>query len=267
MKGQEKLSKALLKRLDELPKSILLVGPKGCGKHSIVNVLAAMNVIDVVDITESLNLESITDIMLSPHKRIYTIDTSKITEKEQNVILKFLEEPPANATIVLLAESTASLLDTIVNRCIKYAFEAYDKETLCSFIDDDSTKESLLSICETPGQIIDMHSKNINELRDICSKAITSMHKASYQNALSLSDKINFKDEYDKFEMWMFFKMIKDVAVKMSIECGSDMRHCIDVYNTTREYERMAVDSRLNKSQLFDNYITRLWKDARGERR
>ena len=60
--------------------------------------------------------------------KIYIIDSSTISIKEQNIILKFVEEPLKNSYIIILKNS--KLLPTILNRCQKWKFEAYSKEEL-----------------------------------------------------------------------------------------------------------------------------------------
>ncbi|HKZ35230.1 MAG TPA: hypothetical protein VJ242_00815 [Patescibacteria group bacterium] len=44
-------------------------------------------------------------------------DADKLTLPAQNALLKSLEEPPKSAQIILLAETTAKLLPTVVSRC------------------------------------------------------------------------------------------------------------------------------------------------------
>ncbi len=44
-------------------------------------------------------------------------DAAAITIPAQNALLKTLEEPPLSAQIILLADSTAKLLPTVVSRC------------------------------------------------------------------------------------------------------------------------------------------------------
>src|SRR3989344_3424973 len=44
-------------------------------------------------------------------------DAAAITIPAQNALLKALEEPPQSAQIILLADSTAKLLPTVVSRC------------------------------------------------------------------------------------------------------------------------------------------------------
>ena len=57
-------------------------------------------------------------IPLSAKNNICLItDAAAITIPAQNALLKTLEEPPQSAQIILLADSTAKLLPTVVSRC------------------------------------------------------------------------------------------------------------------------------------------------------
>ena len=64
------------------------------------------------------------------HQSIYLIDLNDFTEKQQNQFLKLIEEPSVNVYIALIAESEIGILDTILNRCIKYRLEPYTKAQL-----------------------------------------------------------------------------------------------------------------------------------------
>jgi DNA polymerase III, gamma/tau subunits len=44
-------------------------------------------------------------------------DAERMTSEAANALLKILEEPPADAVLVLLAQSAAQLLPTVVSRC------------------------------------------------------------------------------------------------------------------------------------------------------
>ncbi len=50
------------------------------------------------------------------------VDT--ISEVGQNALLKTIEEPPAGASIVLIAESSSLILPTIVSRCVEIKFNS-----------------------------------------------------------------------------------------------------------------------------------------------
>ena len=70
---------------------------------------------------------------------IYYIDLSNFLEKQQNKLLKFIEEPAMNTFICIGTISEACALPTVLNRCLKYIFEPYSVEELrqIKFINKD----------------------------------------------------------------------------------------------------------------------------------
>ncbi len=68
-------------------------------------------------------------------RRVFVIrDAERMNEEAQNALLKTLEEPPGNATLLLVTSSAARLLPTIRSRCQRVQFDllprAFVAETL-----------------------------------------------------------------------------------------------------------------------------------------
>ena len=76
------------------------------------------NTISVEDIRRQVN----EDIQIRPYQgpyKIYIIaEADLMTVQAQNALLKTIEEPPAYAVILLLAENAEALLPTITSRCV-----------------------------------------------------------------------------------------------------------------------------------------------------
>ena len=109
--GQKKLITKLDSfNLDTFPHSTLFIGEKGSGKHTIINYISE-NIINlpIVDISETISYDYIDLIYRNPNPFIYLVDINKMTEKEQNILLKFVEEPLKNAYIMLLCIVAAYL--------------------------------------------------------------------------------------------------------------------------------------------------------------
>ena len=71
---------------------------------------------------DEIREQVVNDIAIRPYESRYKIyiidDASKMTPQAQNALLKTLEEPPAYAVILLLAENPDALLPTILSRCV-----------------------------------------------------------------------------------------------------------------------------------------------------
>ena len=74
--------------IDNLPHSIILCGKEGCGKHILGQYISDKFNLNVLDITDNLSEELINNIYRNSTPRLYQVDLRKITEKDQNILLK-----------------------------------------------------------------------------------------------------------------------------------------------------------------------------------
>ncbi len=260
MVGQKKLlDKFNSYSLTTLPHSILLVGDGGCGKHTLIKEFASKFEVEVVDISSNISLELIEEISNVVVPTIYIIDSSKITEKNQNALLKFLEEPSMYAYIFILTTSKSILLNTIINRCVVFEFAPYTKEELKTFLGKED--ESILDICTTPGQVQSLHITKLGELKQLCNTIITKIGKANYSNTLSIVKKINLKDEYDKFDINVFFNTLLNEI--LSAYSNSQDVKLFEMYNLVLSSKKKLRDSRLNKELFMENFLTSMWEFTR----
>ncbi len=78
----------------------------------------------VVDVAKRLS-EKINQAPFSaPFKVAVILNSETLNKDAQNVLLKTLEEPPANTIIILLAEKTGNFLPTVLSRCRLIRFPA-----------------------------------------------------------------------------------------------------------------------------------------------
>lgn len=113
---------------------------KPCGNCSACKKILSGNhpdvkVLDMGSKSIGINdiLGIIDDIYTKPYegdrKVIIIKEADKITVQGQNAILKTLEEPPEDATIIMLTSNSGALLDTIQSRCqtLRFGRIAIDK--------------------------------------------------------------------------------------------------------------------------------------------
>lgn len=262
MIGQKNLLEKLNKySIDTFPRTILLLGEKGSGKHLIVNYIKENIVkLPIIDLTEILSYETLDNIYRKPNPIIYLINLSNLTEKNQNVLLKFIEEPLNNSFIILIAESVFNLLNTVVNRCFILELDKYSVEDLNLVIAQNNlsfnNKDDLLKIVRTPGQLINLNGND--EVFDFCDKIINKIHLANYANVLTISSKINYKDNYDKYDIDLLFDtLLYKLFSKYKEE---DNKKSYQMYLLTAESRKKLIDKRLNKEQFIQNYLTSLWE-------
>lgn len=262
--GQKKLLETI-DSLNKLPHSFSLIGDEGSGKHLLVEYInnKFFN-LPYLDITENHEEDTLDNIYRYPQKRLYILDINKITQKEQNKLLKFIEEPFQNIYVCLLTTDKNLFLPTIKNRIISYSLDEYIKEELISFkslkeivVDD----KYILTILKTPGDLLKIKSSNIDlsKIEELCDKIVTKMNKASFPNTLSIIDKLNFKDEYDKLDLEFFLRILTQKYFDKYIDSLDDNAYTyfIRVVDTKK---KLLQDSRLDKKKIITSLLIDLWK-------
>lgn len=254
--------------IDSFPHTCLLLGEKGCGKHTIVSEVikpVVLNNMPLLDITKQINTEVIGEIYRNPNPSIYLVDINEITEKEQNDLLKLTEEPSANAFIILIAENRNVLLDTILNRCVVFDFEQYTEEELSHFLPAGEDSKLIASIVKTPGKLKSLNLKILPALKELCVKIITRIQDSNYSNALSIADKLNYSDEYDKFDIDMFLDCMHMLLLEYHIKEMNEARQdkLLSMYFLTLDTKKKLHTTKAKAIYLLQNYITELWKVSR----
>ena len=93
--------------------------------------------IGIEDIREQL----IADVQIKPYTgpyKIYIVDEAeKMTVQAQNALLKTIEEPPAYAVILLLANNNTGLLPTIKSRCVTLNFKPVRDDVIRKYLMED----------------------------------------------------------------------------------------------------------------------------------
>lgn len=249
--NQEKIVDNINKlTLDTFPRSLLLVGEKGSGKHLIVQYISYHLGLEVKDITSNISLETINDIYINPSPCIYLINGVELTDKKENVILKFLEEPLKNSFIIVLCEKKRQLLPTIVNRCIVWELEKYTLKSLRYFTEDDF----LLKISDTPGQVKVFEKQNIEEVFNLCNLIIDKISNASYQNTLTLLNKLDFDKDGSKIDLLCFMKCMNYLLLER-IKSNSSKVYLAAYIRTSKLLDDTYIHN-INLVNLFSTYLT-----------
>ena len=132
MIGQHKLISELnVYTTETLPQAIMLLGPKGCGKHTLAANLAERLEIELLNVDPSIEPDELLEYQLWPNMRLYVLDFTDLLEKQQNKFLKFLEEYRENVRIVVLANSEVGILSTVLSRCVRIIKVRLDVKSSC----------------------------------------------------------------------------------------------------------------------------------------
>ncbi len=211
MIGQKNLINAIDQFL-ELPHSLLLVGERGSEEELITEYIAKKFNLITFDLTTLITKDFIDQIYESHTRSLYVVNLLKTTPVQQSVLLKFFEEPTPYSYILLFTENESTVLDTILTRAYKLKMDSYTIDDLKTY--NSSLDELAYKICRTPGQTDLLVHTDIQKLYGLCNAIVESMNKASYTNTLSISEKLNYNDEYSKYDLYLFLKMLRLVLLE-----------------------------------------------------
>ena len=185
------------------------------------------NTISIDEIREQL----INDVMIKPYSspyKIYIIDEAqKLTLQAQNALLKTIEEPPAYAVVMLLADNPDALLPTISSRCVQLNLKP---------VGDQLVKDYLMNEMHVPDYQAEVDASlaqgNIGKAERIARSPEyeetleSALRMAKYADSMPLyeivetikkltAEKDNIDDYFDIFSLWfrdvLLFKATKEV--------------------------------------------------------
>jgi hypothetical protein len=243
--------------VDTFPRTLMLLGEHGCGKRILIKYICDKFAFENEDISDKLSLEYIEEINQRVHPYIYTIDCSKLTVKNENVILKFLEEPLKNSFIILMADNKYSIIPTVLNRCQVWEFESYPQEYLdemiayCGYPKNDIIAE----VANTPGKIVEYKNYPMKDMVELATKIFNSMAVANFANVMTLSRFIAFKNEKDKYDFNLFLSILLAVSNR---RCKSGEPKCYEMYSLTRDLNTNKYVFNVDKKALFEKYLIEL---------
>lgn len=257
--GQTKLLEKLNNyTLITLPKTLLFLGEDGCGKHTMINYITEKIGLDLVELTDKITAEQLTEFTYKTTPTAYLINLTNFDEKKQNQFLKFIEEPGEYIFIMLIANSEMGILPTILNRCVKYKLEPYSKEELQEISGSAFDNEWVYKICKTPGQITALNLQTFTDMCQLCNTIITKIKTASYANTLTIATKINYKEDYNKFDFDLFFNALEFIAFETFKETNNE--DSFKVYQITNQFKQARLNKAISKETFVLNFLTQLWE-------
>ena len=180
---------------------------------------------------EEIRQQLIDDVAIRPYESRYKIyiinDAQKMTLQAQNALLKTIEEPPAYAIILLLADNPDSLLPTISSRCVilnlkpvsdnlvkSYLMERmhipdYQAEVDASFAQGNIGKAIRIASSEEYGDVMEQALRLVKYAQNMQLYELVEAIKGM------TAEKDNIQDYLDIFSMWfrdvLLFKATREV--------------------------------------------------------
>ena len=250
-------------KLGKVSHAYILSGEKGCGKKLLADVFAETlqcekggtepcgschscvqaqsgNHPDIIHLmhekpnsisVDDVRTQIVNDVLIKPYSGKYKIyivpDAEKMTAAAQNALLKTIEEPPAYAVILLLANNASALLPTILSRCVMLSLKP---------VADDKVKQYLMEHVQVPdyeadvcvafaqgnvGKAIQLAaSDDFNELKASALQLIKRLHDIDlYEMTEAVKQiseyKLQINDYFDLMMIWfrdvLYLKATNDV--------------------------------------------------------
>lgn len=247
----------LEKYRNNLPKSLLIVGISSDENKEVAEYLSRENKMDFIEFTDKVNNDNLIEINTITNKTVIYIELDQLTEKEQNILLKSVEEPSANVFFILITSDKNTVLSTIRNRCVEFSMHLFSKDELKhsyfadkSDLDDNSIL--VLEMAKTPLQCKIYNDYDLINLRDKCNLIIDKINVATLPNTLSIQQK--YIDEYTDE---LFIKMLS-YCIKEKMKIKNDNK-LVNMYKAIIEYNYIMRDKRNKKDRIIDNLLLHLW--------
>lgn len=273
-----------------IPHAILLEGDKGTGRHTLMRFLSRAAVCDSEnspcgecrgchlaeigthpDITvtapedgkKNITVAQIralrTEAYVKPHmavRRVFVIDKADtMNEQAQNALLKVLEEPPADIIFILIAESAAALLDTIISRCTVLSLVPPETDEAVGYLrkNTDFSEEQIK-------EAIGITGNNIGAAIDTLSGGGTAAQAAAKRFAELLisgdeAEMLKITAQFEKNRV-LADEFFKELKLSLATEIKKNLRNTITAkalvsfYDTLPEFED-ALKTNINLSLLF----------------
>lgn len=266
MIGQKDLLDKIQQRIDDgtLSRFLILLGSAGCGKKTVLREIANKNWKNVYEL-EDVKVDTIRNMISDAYKvsvsTVYIIpDAQNMSVQAKNAILKVVEEPPHKASFFMSATSVDELLPTIVSRGSTYYIRRYSKEELQEYLDSTgkrlNARESDL-ILEMSSNISDIQ-KSLKtspiKFENYVLKVIENLDD-SPTTVFTYSDTINFKDDEDKYDLILFWRLC---CIKWREKIDRDEANgklYADLISETVARMSDVRQSAINKVATFDIWI------------
>ena len=280
MIGQKQILSQIDIMVDKgLPRFIVIIGDKGCGKKTLANQIAKK--LNYQLISCGIKVDEIRDIIDLSYKQtepiIYLIpDADKMSIGAKNSLLKVIEEPPNKAYFIMTLQQIENTLETIKSRCQLITMENYSDEELNKFINEinpnieSSDRVIVLDCCRNKYQIDLFMRYGVKDFYGYVVKVVDNIYKVQSSNSFKLAEKLDIKSEGNGYDINLFFELYKSICMKRLLEIAEDenqqdlFKHYGNSISTTSYYQQKLNITGINKQSLIDLWILdirKIWRE------
>lgn len=246
---------------NKFPRFSILIGERGSGKKTLANEIAQMLNYTIVFVNPAV--ENIRLVIEDSYKLIdpiiYVIaDCDNMSSAAANALLKVTEEPPQQAYFILTCESLDNLLPTIKSRGVTYMLEPYTYEDKCDFLEVQPKRPQdeafMLSVASNLGELEDMLDIDVKAFKEYVNLVIDNIAEVSGSNAFKIGEKINLKDDTNKYDLRLFWRAFSSICVDKMIKADDPLKYANAVAITGNCLQQLGIRG-INKQMLFDTWL------------
>lgn len=209
-----------------------------------IRTLPDKNTISVKQIRDEL----VKDISIRPYGgqyKIYLIEEAeRLTVEAQNAMLKTLEEPPAYGIIIMMAESAAAFLPTILSRCVKISLQPLDGKLIKAELGRRGFENGKASIAAAFAQ------GSIGQALKLCEdEGFEEMRRALFE-FLSRIPQLSQLEVMKGAQLWEQFKEEQEAMFSLLLIWYRD----ILVYQETHDPAQILCADQLETIELVASY-------------
>lgn len=285
--------------LSRFPNAIIIEGEEGMGKHTLSAKIADAAVCsgenppcgvcrncmltqthnhpDIISVEPEENKKSISvaqvreiisKAYIKPYmaqRKVFVIDKAHLlSETSQNTLLKVIEEPPSDMVFIFLCESAASLLPTVISRCVVLSLTPPETEECVEYISAVSKKnrEEIENALRSTRNNIGKALKILESRKTKKSDNACEFYDAMMQNGEYEMLKICQRFEKDRVAAGEFLNELKMLVAQNTAMAVGDRYKMTKLYKKYEILEDMVemFSSNVNLQLFFGSLVLKLLK-------
>lgn len=276
MIGQKVLLGELRRIIEDgtFPRFSIILGENGSQSGEVVKYISDLLHAHYMKL-EDLKADTIRHMVSTAYEQtspiVYGIcDADNMSLQAKNSLLKVTEEPPNKAYFVMTLEDTENTLHTILSRATIFKMDRCTPEEIAEY--SGFTEKSILDIvkgvCTTPGDVDILEHYQIFDFYRYVDEFINSIVEVEGAKSFTLADKVAIKDDEDKYDIRLFFKMFQHICLeyaKKESDKGDAYGvkyYCDGVIRAGKSLKDLRVKG-INKQMLMDEFVLdlrKLWR-------
>ncbi len=298
--GNKRVNESLKNLIDDnhLPHAIIIEGDEGTGRHTLSLYIARASLCkgaarpcntcrdcmlaignnhpDIQlfapeDKKKALSVDQVrkikTDAFVKSHmdgKKVFIIDKADLlSDNSQNALLKTIEEPPQDILFILICESTAKLLPTVISRCAVFSLFPPEENEALEYLRNNTKKsdeeiiKALRITHNNIGKTLTMLGKRKSEKSQLAEKFLNGVLELDSAVNLMLLLKPLEKDRVRVSEFISELKLITAAKITENTDNTPYLKNLIRIYETVSEMEGLLITN-VNLPLFFATLISNL---------